>query len=206
MQLSGTPALGSKAFSFDLASQVTGFNYDLLGRRLSDGMRTYVWNDASWLTSYTEGGNTVSLGYDGLGHRTSRTEGGVTRDFVWNYGYQKTSVSIERQGGFDLRYYVHLPDGRLLYSVDAMTDERRYYHGDETGNVTMTTDDAGAVVNAYYYGAFGRVLAAIATAEIGLIPVISFFFCSSCSSFLLLSSHLMTSSDFSISRTISLVS
>ena len=165
LPISGTPTLGTMGYSFDAASQVLGYTYDPFGRLTDDGARTFNWDDASRLSDYTAGGVTASFKYDGLGLRTERTEGGVTREFVWNYGYDRPSISVERQGGVDLRYYAHLPDGRLLQAIDAITNARFFYHYNEAGSVTMLTDDSGAVVNAYDYDPFGRVLASLETEE-----------------------------------------
>ena len=43
----------------------------------------------------------------------------ANRSFVLNYLFPNPSISIVRQGSADLRYYVFLPDGSLLYSVEA---------------------------------------------------------------------------------------
>ncbi|MFH1808141.1 MAG: RHS repeat-associated core domain-containing protein, partial [Pseudomonadota bacterium] len=143
--------------SFDVASQVATSTYDALGRLLDDGVRTYVWDLASRLLSYTEGGNTVSFTYDGAGMRTSRTEGGVTRDYAWNHALGLSSVAIERESAADLRYYVHTPSGSLLYSVEA-DGSRRFFHFDEMGNTSYLTDDVGATIASYDYSPYGEVI------------------------------------------------
>ena len=153
-----TPSLspGIAQLSFDAASQVQGFSYDQLGRVTSDGTRSYVWNLASRLISYTEGSDTVDFTYDGLGMRISRTESAVTRSYVLNYAFDLPSISVVREGGGDLRYYVHLPGGQLLYSIEASGESRRFYHYDEIGNTLFLTDDAGTIVASYAYGPYGE--------------------------------------------------
>lgn len=151
---------GDQQYAVDAASQVIGWSYDALGRLLQDGRRSNTWNLASHLTSYTEAGNTVSFSYDAFRNRLTRTEGGVTRQFVWNYALRLASVAIERQGGADIYYYVHLPDGRLLYGINAVTGAARFYHYDEMGNTLALTDEAGTVIAAYAWSPYGERLGA----------------------------------------------
>ena len=152
---------GATNLAFDAASQVDSYTYDALGRLTDDGTRTYDWDLASRLTSYTKSGNTVSFTYDALGNRLSRTEGGVTRDFVWNEALGLRSVSIEKMGGADLRYYIHTPGGRLLYSIDGTSIARSFSHFDEMGNTIFVTNDAGTVIGSYAYSPYGEMTASI---------------------------------------------
>lgn len=149
----------SRALAFDAAARVSSFTYDAMGRLLSDGSRTFVWDLASRLKSYVTGGGTVMCTYDGLGNRITRSEGGVTHSFVWNYALDLPSVSVVRFGGADLRYYVHTPDGMLLYSIEASDGDRRFYHFDEAGNTVAVTGTHGDVLAAYAYSPFGAILA-----------------------------------------------
>ncbi|MFP8874034.1 MAG: RHS repeat-associated core domain-containing protein, partial [Myxococcota bacterium] len=159
-QSAAAPGASTTTQGFDAASQLAGASHDALGRQTQDGGRSYAWDLASRLTSITQGGATTGFEYDGLGRRTARNEGGETRSFVWNDALGLPSVAVEREGGADLRYYVHTPGGALLYSVEAADDSRRFYHFDETGNTVLLTDDAGTVVASYAYGPYGEVVAA----------------------------------------------
>ncbi len=145
--------------SFDTASQTNAYTYDALGRLTSDGVRTYAWDLASRLTSYTQGGTTVSFSYDAFGRRLDRTDAGVTREFVWNDALRLPSVSIEQVGSVDIRYYIHSPDGGLLYSIAAVDDSRSDYHFDEMGNTTFLSDASGNVIASYAYSPYGELLA-----------------------------------------------
>ncbi len=147
-------------YSFDAASQITnaGFTYDARGRLTGDGTRTYTWDAASRLINMTQG--TVSTyNYDALGRRTSRTAGGVTRNFVWNDALFLSSISIEAQGGTDQRYFIHTPSGALLYSIAAAGNTRSFYHYDEKGNTVAISNDAGAVIGSYAYSPYGKLTA-----------------------------------------------
>jgi len=42
-----------------------------------------------------------------------------------------------------------LPDGSLLYSIEAADGSHRYYSFDEAGSTTMLTGDDGSIVDAY---------------------------------------------------------
>jgi RHS repeat-associated protein len=149
------------SYTYDAASQVAGFTYDAMGRLTSDTTRTFAWDLASRLTSVTEGVSTVTHAYDALGHRVSRTEGGVTHGYVWNHALGLPSINVERTGGpggTDLRYHITTPSGELLYSLEASDNSRRDYHYDETGNVLFVTNSGGAVIASYAYGPYGQLL------------------------------------------------
>ncbi len=150
-------AVASDSRTFDAASQVAGASYDSLGRLNASGGDSFAWNLASQMTGCTVAGTNLQATYDALGERVSRTIDGVTRSYVWNRALALSSISIERSGGTDLRYYIHSPGGILLYSVDAATDARRFYHFDAAGNTIFLTDDAGTAVASYAYTPFGQL-------------------------------------------------
>lgn len=150
---------GTITRTFDAASQIEGFDYDGLGRRTSDDQRQYTWDLASRLTGYSENGSAVSFTYDAVGQRLSRTENGTTQSTVWNYAFAGLpQVSVLRENGSDLRYYIHTPGGILLYSVEAGDDSRRFYHFNESGNTLFLTDDAGDIIASYAYSPYGEIL------------------------------------------------
>lgn len=159
----GTPPLTLSALAmqaaYDDASQTADHMYDAMGRRLSDGVHDYVWDLASRLVSYTRAGQMTQFTYDALGQRISRTAGGIARDFTWNYALDLPSISVMDEGGSPARYYVHTPAGALLYSIDAATAGRRFYHFDEMGNAVMVTGPEGAILASYRYGPYGEALA-----------------------------------------------
>lgn len=156
---------GTSSFAVDAAARIQTFAYDAMGRLAADGARSYSWNLASQLTGYTKGGTTVAFTHDAAGQRLTRTTGGVTHAFVWNYALDLPAVSVVRLGGSDLRYYVHTPEGLLLASIDAADGARRYYHFDEAGNTLFLTDAAGAVAAAYAYSPYGVLLGSSGSAD-----------------------------------------
>ncbi|UCG58418.1 MAG: hypothetical protein JSU70_02715, partial [Phycisphaerales bacterium] len=156
----GEPAFtgSTQDLSYDAACQVSTSTYDGMGHLTDDGTRTYTWDLASRMTSYTEDAETVTLTYDAMGQRLSRTEGGATRSYVWNYALGLSSVSVVTEGGDDLRYYVHTPGGGLLYSIEEADNSRQDYHFDEMGNTLFLTDSAGTVIGSYAYSPYGEML------------------------------------------------
>lgn len=152
-----TPAVRSQ--TFDAASRLQGASHDALGRRTSGDGRTLTWDLASRLTRFSEGGETTQFTHDARGLMLSQTRGASSRQYVWNYALDLPSIAVVREAGNDLRYYVHTPAGELLYSVEAASGSRRFYHYDEIGNTLFLTDDTGAITDSYAYSPYGVVLA-----------------------------------------------
>src|SRR5207237_5617511 len=89
-----------------------------------------------------------------------RLAGGVSQGQVWNFATGHPTLAKLTQGtAADQRYFVYTPDGRLLYSIEAGTNARRYYHFDERGNTLALTGDGGAVLTLYGYTPSGQLAA-----------------------------------------------
>jgi RHS repeat-associated protein len=58
----------------------------------------------------------------------------------------------------DQRYYVYLPDGSLLYAIDAATNARHFYHFDHNGSTVLLTDDSGVVTDSYGITPYGETV------------------------------------------------
>jgi len=153
------PSAGSDEFAYDAASQVTGANYDAAGRLLADNRRTYSWNVASRPVGFTSGNSSVTLDYNARGELISRSKDGVSKTYAVNYATARPVIAVERSADVDLRYYIHLPDGKLLYSVDAATNARRFYHFDRQGSATLLTGDDGGVTDSYEITPYGETVA-----------------------------------------------
>ncbi len=142
---------------YDAAAQIsnTPHRYDAMGRRLQDPIATYRWDLASRLIETDK----ARHDYDALGYRLSRTIAGERRQYVWNLALKLPSMTIERDAdGNDLRYHIYLPNGVLLYSIDADSNSRRFYHFDEAGNTRFVTDGDAEVIAAYAHSPFGVLL------------------------------------------------
>src|ERR1051326_2206478 len=153
------PVSGTQQFKYDAAHQNGAGKSDGSGRLLKDNLRTYNWNLASELVSYQGADGSASATYDGFGQRISSTSGGNTANYILNYGLGLASISIVRDAnGKELRYYIHLPSGVLLYFLDAADNSRHYYHFDEVGSTTFLTNDSGAVTDSYGITPYGELV------------------------------------------------
>lgn len=90
-----TPVLtaGSTLYTVDTASNrmqsasgldARSYSYDAAGNTLSDGTRTYTYNDSGRLATATHNGVTTSYVYNGLGERVKKSSAGVTRYFAYD--------------------------------------------------------------------------------------------------------------------------
>lgn len=149
---------GSQSFSYDAAGQLVQANYDKMGRVASQNGRGYTWSLASQLTSFQDPVNGSAFTYDSLGGIVSTTNSGGTVTGVVNYLFPYPALSILRQGNADQRYYVYLPNGTLLYSVEGTGNARHYYHFDEIGNTVFLTGDSGALSDSYGITPYGEVM------------------------------------------------
>jgi RHS repeat-associated protein len=151
-----SPAPGANAFGYDAASQVQDYTYDGLGRLVVGGLRSYQWDLASRLTAYGGADGTASFTYDGLGMLTSRSMPAGAETFVLNYAFGLSSVMTVRADGVDAAYYVYLPSGALLHSIQADGGVRSFYHFDQTGSTVFLTDENGSVTDTYGITPYGE--------------------------------------------------
>jgi RHS repeat-associated protein len=154
------PAPGVLQLGYDNADQVSGSTYDGLGRLNNDALRSYTWDLASRLTSYSGADGSAAASYDDAGLRISRTDSsGNTRNYVWNYATTLPTIATVQSGGADLRYYVYTPAGSLLYSMEAADSTRHFYHFDPSGSTLLLTDDGGNTTDAYAITPYGESVA-----------------------------------------------
>jgi RHS repeat-associated protein len=141
----------------DSSDPLPAVNLDTMGRVTTEGARTYTWDLATRLTGFADSINSAKITYDALGEINSTTASGAMQKYVFNYTVKYPALQIVRQDGKDFRYYVYMPDGELLYSIDAATGTRHFYHFDEMGNTVFLTDDNGAVTDSYGITPYGEV-------------------------------------------------
>ncbi len=148
------PASGVSSFAYDAAAQDATATYDALGRVTASGGRTYRWNLAGNLLSYSGPDGEASFTYDAFGQRLTRS--GLAT--VWNYATTLPSPAIFRNAATDadLTYNLFLPDGTLIASIDATSGARRFYHFDESGNTLLLTGSDGAVTDTFAISPFGE--------------------------------------------------
>ncbi|MBI4758175.1 MAG: RHS repeat-associated core domain-containing protein, partial [Chloroflexi bacterium] len=125
----------------------------LTGKTDGTNTWTYTWDEDDRLTRVQgPGGVDVAYTYDSAGRMLTRVSGGVTTKFTWD-GWDCIK---EDDGTTVTRYYC--PEGQ----IHAFERGSTYYqvHSDALGSVRAITDNTGAVVGSYSYGAWGDTLSA----------------------------------------------
>ena len=145
-------------FAYGPGSRLASASYDDMGRVTEQTNRTFTWDLASRLTAFADPVNFGTLTYDGLGAMTSSRTTLAAQSYVVNYTTDLPSAAIVRAGEADQRYYVYLPNGELLYSLEAADGARRFYHFDEMGNTVLLTNDAGEMTDGYAITPYGEVV------------------------------------------------
>jgi RHS repeat-associated protein len=159
------PDVPTSAFSmaYDAAHQSFNQTYDPLGRVTSNPALAYTWDLASRLASLSGPAGAVTFTYDALGQRISRTSGGTAQNYALNYALRRPSVSVIQASGIDQRYYIWLPNGMLLESIEAAGNARHFFHFDEAGSAMFLSNDSGAVTDTYAMTPYGEVIASTGT-------------------------------------------
>ncbi|PPU91637.1 RHS repeat-associated core domain-containing protein, partial [Xanthomonas albilineans] len=125
-------------------------SYDADGHLLTDGTRTYTWDDRDHLSQITQGGTVIaSYSYDALGRRSARTENGTTTQYLYDgvdavQETQGTTINPILTGpGIDERYARDDNGGRTYFLTDAL------------GSTRLLTDTNGNAVQRYDYDPYG---------------------------------------------------
>jgi RHS repeat-associated protein len=165
--------------SVSLSTNVT-FQYDGNGNLLSDGLRSFTYNDENQLIQVLVTNQWLSqFGYDGKMRRRTRLE------FIWTnstwietnavlYIYDGNVVIQERSQVFlsidepsatytrgnDLSGTLQGAGGisGLLARSDGMTGQTAFYYADGNGNVRSMINSSNAIVAKYLYDAYGNIL------------------------------------------------
>jgi RHS repeat-associated protein len=150
-----------EGFEYDAANQTAaaGFSHDARGRRKADPRRTYDWDAADRLVRVTHDGAAADCEYTASGELVRRTVGGVVIDYVRSYSLPGRPVVAEKRNGAWYRYFVHTPQGRLLWAVSAAAPAApSFYHFNHLGTTLFLTDASGAVTDSYGYTPYGRLI------------------------------------------------
>lgn len=133
--------------------------YDLEGnltRKYKAGYdQRLEWNALGQLSSVTTNGTTVTYGYTPSGLRFRRTEGGLSRYYVYFDGDLILELNNDR---LPVRRYVHLPgiDKPLSVKETVAGVDRTYYFAlDYPGHVSALMNSSGAVTATYDYLPYG---------------------------------------------------
>jgi RHS repeat-associated protein len=163
-----------------------GYQYDFNGNLLSDGLRTFAYDDENQLITaiVTNGPSTLSrtdFAYDGRRRLRMRTESVLSTNswqtnLVVKYVYDGNLVIQERDKynvplvsytrGRDLSGSLQRAGGigGLLARTDfgplssGLPSAQAYYHADGNGNITCLVDTNQSVVAKYLYDPFGGLL------------------------------------------------
>jgi len=146
-------------FTYDKVYRVNsaGYGYDDRGRLTASPAGKLTWDGTSRLTGIDD----ATLTYNGLDDLVTRTEGGTSIHYYYNYAIDHTPIVAEKNESTDqfLRYYVWTPGGSLLYMIDAAEGNKVYfYHFDRIGSTLALTDPTGTVTDSYAYTPYGELL------------------------------------------------
>lgn len=145
-------------YDYNDAFEVDRFDYDGRGNLTRDDERSYTVDPAGRLLGYTVAGGMAEVERDVAGNLLGIAAPGHNRSFVYNYALGHPQAMIERdENGNDLWYYVFTPRGELLYRISA-DGQRQVYHFDQDGNTAFMTDDAGQLLQSYFYSPAGMLL------------------------------------------------
>jgi RHS repeat-associated protein len=142
-------AFNTYALEYDAEGNIT--------RKYKSGFdQRFTWNDLGQLSQVTTNGVIVTYGYDGLGRRVRRTEGGVSRYSL----YDGDDLLLETDAnGLPLRTYTHWRGVDTPHSVRVTSggvDSVYYYTMEHPGHVTGLLNTAGGVSAEHHYTPFGE--------------------------------------------------
>ncbi len=145
----------------DRQGTVTTYQYDARGNLVEEqagGVSThYTYDAASQLVRVDGPAGTVQFTYDALGRRTSVSNAQGTRYFV----YDDTQLQLELDEDLNLvRSFIMGPvvDDLLAVTTHQGTPSTFYYHPDRRHSVMALSNESGAMVARYRYGAYGNLL------------------------------------------------
>jgi RHS repeat-associated protein len=146
------------------ASTVT-YEYDDNGnttkKQAPEGGTTYTYNDANRLTEVATPTDSLGYSYDASGIRRSKTQNGITTEYLVDPNQAYAQVLGEYQDNTEQVWYTY---GHDLLSQQR-NDNLSYYHYDGLGSTRALSDDAGALTDTYAYTAFGELKTKIGNSE-----------------------------------------
>jgi len=154
------PGFRTRYYAYDSACRPgsTGYAVDDAGRTTASPTHRFAWHAEGLLTGMDD----TDLSYNGMADLLSRSEGGITTRYHYNYGIGLHPIVAEEDGssGVVTHCYVWSPQGELLYGIDMTGSEPAvsFYHFDLTGSTLALTDGNGHETDAYAYTPYGRVL------------------------------------------------
>ena len=146
-------------YTYDLANRLTNvgpitYTWDNNGNLLSDGVYTYTYDTADRLITTTQGANTYTFAYTGMGDRVKQTANGVVTTYTLDLNAGLTQV---------------LADGTntYLYGLSRIGEQQpggfAYHLPDALGSVRQLTNASGSVTLARSYEPYGNVMSSAGT-------------------------------------------
>ena len=140
-------------YTYDIANRLmdvggTSYTWDANGNLLNDGVSTYAYDAANRLSSFTQGANTHTYAYNGLGDRIRQTVNSTPTNYVLDLNAGLTQV---------------LSDGAntYLYGLSRIGEQQLngvvYHLTDALGSVRQLADASGAVTLGKSYEPYGSV-------------------------------------------------
>ena len=136
------------------------FSYDGKGNRIDqtkDAVTTqYAYNFNNRLVRRQKGADIDEYHYNGNGQRLSSVINGVENKYLLDVNGDMEILLAEMDENNNVKkYYIH-GDG-LLYSIDAQTGQRFYYHYDPLGSTIALSNEQGEITDKYAYLPFGEL-------------------------------------------------
>ncbi|MCC1498310.1 RHS repeat-associated core domain-containing protein, partial [Alcanivorax sp. 1008] len=159
------------SYSYDANDRIlsqgdTTYSYDANGNTLtessSSGTTTYSWDARNRLIEATTPNSTLLFDYDINGIRTSRSENGITTNFVVDHNQQYAQVLAEMEAGTTTKQYTYGDD---LLSQSEGAGQERFFLYDGLGTTRALADGSEAVTDTYVYEAFGELLASTGSSD-----------------------------------------
>jgi RHS repeat-associated protein len=161
--LNQTPSLADITATYDDANAILtwgsdSYLHDADGNLIGiSGSRSFsaIYDPENRPTAITCSGSTTNYVYDGLGHRVQAKAGQLTRSFYHDeIGRFLSEIELNSQA---VTNYIYA--GRRLIASGSDASGYVFYHFNQIGGTLALTDDAGAVVGAFAYDPFGKVIA-----------------------------------------------
>ena len=141
----------------DLLTNYDGspITYDAIGNPLSDGRRTYTWENGRQLKSLNQNGTQVTYTYDGSGLRTGKTvgTGSATQSYSYIYNGDKLVEMTANGGTLRFTYDTNGNPATVVYN-----NATYYYVTNLQGDVIAILDGSRNSVAEYTYNAWGQVM------------------------------------------------
>jgi RHS repeat-associated protein len=150
---SQTP-VNNRPSSYNNGSATINFTYDNSGNMTAAGATTYQWDGANRLKS-VNGGTSGSYGFDGIGQRVKKTEGGQTIYYVYSTFIGDAVMEVNSAGV--QRAYVSGGRGQMV--ALRSTDGNFYWiHKDHLGSGRKMTNTSGNLTYRAEFDPYGKLL------------------------------------------------